>query len=313
MQFSANKRVLAIGEAMVELAPVGDGLFKRGFAGDTFNTAWHMVQILGQGASVGYVTKVGQDAVSDAFCAELEADGLDTTGIARDPDRTMGLYLIELDGAERSFQYWRAQSAARMLAEDVDTLTRQITDAGLVHLSGITVAILSADARKKLLAALKAARAKGALVSFDPNVRPKLWGSLDEVRATLPGFISEADIALPSFDDETLCWGDATPADTLARYEGLGVSEVVVKNGESDVHVLSAKKRLTFDTGAVATVKDTSGAGDAFNAGYLAGRLKGLSVDASVRKGQALAGDVIGHFGARLPKEATKAYAYDAN
>ena len=313
MQFSANKRVLAIGEAMVELAPVGDGLFKRGFAGDTFNTAWHMVQILGQGASVGYVTKVGQDAVSDAFCAELEADGLDTTGIARDPDRTMGLYLIELDGAERSFQYWRAQSAARMLAEDVDTLTRQITDAGLVHLSGITVAILSADARKKLLAALKAARAKGALVSFDPNVRPKLWGSLDEVRATLPGFISEADIALPSFDDETLCWGDATPADTLVRYEGLGVSEVVVKNGEDVVHVLSAKERLIFDTGNVATVKDTSGAGDAFNAGYLAGRLKGLEVEASVRKGQALAGDVIGHFGARLPKEATKAYAYDAN
>ena len=66
-------------------------------------------------------------------------------------------------------------------------------------------------------------------------------------------------------------------------------------------------------TGNVATVKDTSGAGDAFNAGYLAGRLKGLEVEASVRKGQALAGDVIGHFGARLPKEATKAHAYDAN
>src|SRR5574343_1622352 len=102
--------VRAIGEAMVEMAPVGGGLYRRGFAGDTFNTAWHMGRWLGARAVVGMVTRVGQDAVSDAFVAGMAADGLTTDGVARDASRLMGLYMIELDGGERSFHYWRDTS-----------------------------------------------------------------------------------------------------------------------------------------------------------------------------------------------------------
>ncbi|MFO0513948.1 MAG: PfkB family carbohydrate kinase, partial [Rhodobacterales bacterium] len=144
--------VIAVGEAMVELAPVGKGNYRRGFAGDTFNTAWHMAQLLEGRAKVGFVTRVGTDGISNAFVAEVVADGLDASAIGRDPLRNMGLYLIELNGVERSFHYWRDTSAARGLASDADALARAFAGAGLIHLSGITLAILPPDDRETLFA-----------------------------------------------------------------------------------------------------------------------------------------------------------------
>lgn len=195
-------RVVAIGEAMVELAPVGDGLFRRGFAGDTFNTIWHMALMLAGRASCGYVTRLGADAISDAFAAEMAADGLDLAGVSRDPERTMGLYLIELDGAERSFHYWRDRSAARRLADDADTLAAAVEGASLIHLSGITLAILPPEGRETLFEAPATARSSGATIAFDPNLRPRLWASPEATRAAFARMQALTDIALPSFDDE---------------------------------------------------------------------------------------------------------------
>lgn len=109
----------------------------------------------------------------------------------------------------------------------------------MIHLSGITVAILAPDDRAKLIAALNVARAAGAKVSFDPNIRPRLWSSPDEIRETIPRFLAVTDMALPSFDDEMAIWADPSPAATLARYAAAGVAEVVVKNGAGSVAVLS--------------------------------------------------------------------------
>ena len=304
-----NMRLRAIGEAMVELAPIGDGLYRRGFAGDTFNTVWHLAQWLGAkgGADVGMITRLGQDGVSDAFAAEMAADGLTLDGISRDPDLAMGLYLIELAGAERSFHYWRGQSAARGLADDPAVLARALDGVGLVHLSGITLAILSPDARETLFDALAAARRAGTVVSFDPNIRPRLWSSPEVMRAVITRMLGLTDIALPSLDDEATHFGDAGGRATLARMAAAGVGEVVVKDGAGPVHVLVDGAVQVLLTPAVADLRDTTGAGDAFNAGYLAGRVLGLDAGRSVRAGQQLAGVVLASHGARAPKSALAA------
>ena len=193
-----NRRAVAIGEAMLELAPVDGGLYRRAYAGDTFNTIWHMAQLLGPAASTGFVTRVGQDSLSEAFIAEMAADGLDVSGVTHDPERGMGLYLIELDGAERSFHYWRSASAARRLADDPAALAAALDGAGLAHLSGITLAILPPAGRDALFAVLAEARGKGTLISFDPNIRPRLWSSGDEIPGTIPRLLPLNEISLPT-------------------------------------------------------------------------------------------------------------------
>ncbi|MDP2080819.1 MAG: sugar kinase [Pseudotabrizicola sp.] len=293
---------VSVGEAMVELAPVGEGQYKRGFAGDTFNTAWHMAQALHGRASVGFATRVGMDKFSDAFVAELAADDLDVSVITRDPQRNMGLYLIELDGVERSFHYWRGTSAARGLAADGSALAQAFAGAGLIHLSGITLAILPPADRETLFAALANARANGARVSFDPNIRPRLWPSMDAVRQTIPQVLALTDIALPSFDDEVALWGDTSPEATLARFATAGVAEVAVKNGAGPVSVLADGQIGALPTPEVKGIRDTTGAGDGFNAGYLSARLLGQTPQMAIIAGQRFSAEVITHLGARLPK-----------
>ena len=156
---------VAVGEAMVELAPVATDQYRRGFAGDRFNTAWPMAQVLQWRARVGFATGVGSDPISDAFVAELTADGLDVSAIGRDPVRSMGLYMIEMNGVERSFHFWRDTSTAKGLASDPGVLSRAFAGAGLIHLSGITLAILSPADRVTLFAARAEARENGARVS----------------------------------------------------------------------------------------------------------------------------------------------------
>ncbi len=303
----ATRSVAAIGEAMVEMAPVDDGRYRRGFAGDTFNTAWHMAQILPSQLPVRFITRVGQDGLSSEFVREAEADGLDIKGISRDPTRIMGLYMIELNDAERSFHYWRQHAAARLLADDPGALRTALDGQGLIHLSGVTLAILDPSSRQTLFDALRVAREGGAVISFDPNIRPKLWSSLDEVRAVIPTMLAMTDIALPSFDDETLVWADATPFATIDRMQTAGVREVVVKDGAGAITLGASGSIHTVQIRPVDRIKDTTGAGDAFNAGFLAARLTGKPPDRAVDVAQRLSGQVICHYGARIPKDIVKA------
>jgi len=292
---------LAVGEAMIEMAVIGEDTYRRGFAGDTYNTAWHMAQVPNANVSVGYVTRVGTDAVSNSFVDMLQADGLETAHVARDPGRTMGLYMIALEKAERSFSYWRDSSAARQLAQSEAWLDQAFSGARLVHVSGITLGILDDEGRERLARSLNTAQKSGTRVSFDPNVRPKLWSSRDLARAAMAQFFAIADIALPSFDDEATLWGDASPDYTIERIASFGTSEVIVKNGSAPVSIMG-DNRQDIPTRQATDILDTSGAGDAFNAGYLAARLNGRSPTSAVAFGQQMAAEVIRHFGARIPR-----------
>ena len=286
-------RVVSIGECMVELAPAGD-LFRQGFAGDTFNTAWYLKR-LRPDWPVDYLSAVGTDAVSEAMLSFMAGAGIGTEHVARRADRTVGLYLISLDRGERTFSYWRSQSAARTLADDPAALTRGLAGAGLVVFSGITLAILAPERRDVLLAALKAC---GAVVVFDPNMRLRLWSGREEMADWVGRAAAVADVVLPSFDEEAALHGDAGPEVTLARYRDLGPGTVVVKNGGGRVWGWDRRTGVvSFDPTAVQPV-DSTAAGDSFNAGFLAARMAGAGLRDSVAAGAALAGKVVLHPGA---------------
>lgn len=288
---------------MVEMAPAEGGLFRMGYAGDTFNTAWYARRLLPEEWGVGYASAVGEDAVSQGMLDFMAGEGIDTRAIRRVKERTVGLYMIQLKEGERSFSYWRGQSAARTLADDPAWLDAVFAGRDVLFFSGITLAILAPEAREALCAALGRARAKGAHVAFDTNLRPRLWEGEAEMRAGLGLGASVADTVLPSFDEETGLFGDATPEDTVARYRGLGARLVVVKNGAGPCHCWSAEEGgLVREPEAVARVVDSTAAGDSFDAGLLAALVTGTPLGEALGRAMALAAGVIQRRGALAPE-----------
>lgn len=293
-----TKVFVSIGECMVELAPQPAGLYAVGFAGDTFNTAFYARRCLSEDWSVAYFTAVGQDDVSDRMLAFMHGAGVATPDVLRLPERTVGLYMISLKGAERSFSYWRSQSAAKCLADDPSRLEQALSGAKVAYFSGITLAILDPEARQRLLAALNKARGRGVTIVFDPNLRPRLWASGQEMCAAIMAAAAVADIVLPSHEDEALHFGDADPSATLQRYGAAGVPTVVVKDGAATILATHEGQTASYTPPPVSDIVDTTAAGDSFNAGFLAAFLSGESLVASLGAGASVAARVIAARGA---------------
>ncbi|MCX2725468.1 sugar kinase [Roseibium salinum] len=292
-------RFLAIGECMVEMAPTGDGTYAMGFAGDTLNTAWYARRCLPADWSVSYYTAVGNDQVSAQMLDFLQRSGIDTGAVRLMDERTVGLYLIQLKDGERSFAYWRSQSAARCLAADKGALDAALDGAGLVYFSGITLAILSAEDRVSFMNALRKARGGGSKIAFDPNLRPRLWEDLDTMRASVTEAAGLCDFVMPSFEDELAHFGDADPKASAERYLAAGAEMVVVKNGPEEVICASrGGTQKAFQPQPVTSIVDTTAAGDSFNAAFLAEYLTSGNLEAGVDAGARLAAKVIQHRGA---------------
>lgn len=288
-------QVACVGEAMVELNIDATGK-QIGFAGDTFNTAVYLARGLGATGDVDFITVLGRDVISARMEAYFQSEGVGTERIRHHPERQPGVYAIALDEAgERSFTYWRDQSAARTLFEDG---FGALEGMDLIYVSGITLAILPPERRKALLAHLAAHPAR---VAFDSNYRPRLWESPAVARAAMQAAWEVTDIALPSVDDEMALFGDDSDDAVLARLRGYGLNEGALKRGADGPLALDADVPVQKFPRADRVV-DTTAAGDSFNGGYLAALLTGASAAEAMAQGHALAMRVIGHPGAIVPK-----------
>ncbi|WP_341367248.1 sugar kinase [Yoonia sp. BS5-3] len=299
---SPNKfRFVSIGECMVEMAPADKpGQFQMGFAGDTFNTAWY-VKTLAPEWATRYVSRVGMDDVSDQLVHMMDDAGIDTAHMQRSKTRGAGLYLISVQDGERSFSYWRDHSAARQLADDETALIAATEDADIIYFSGITMAILDAAGRAKLLGVIKGAREAGKTIVFDSNLRPRLWANAEEMTQTVMQAAAASDIVLPSYDDEAAHFGDADIFATRDRYLDTGASVVVVKDGAGEVHYSKDGQTGFVKPPVAERIVDTTSAGDSFNAGFLVGLAQTGSMQDAIRLAATVAGQVIGQKGALVP------------
>ncbi|AZO42904.1 sugar kinase [Mesorhizobium sp. M7D.F.Ca.US.005.01.1.1] len=302
----AGTGVASIGECMLELSGQTGPNWRMGFAGDTFNTLWAL-HALSTERPATYVSAFGDDPFSQGQIGFLAENGI---GIGSSPviaGARPGLYAITLTGAERSFTYWRSDAAARQLASDPAALAKNLENQALVYFSGITLAILDDAARATLLAAVAKARSAGSLVAFDPNYRPRLWRHREDAQAAIVEALAVTDIALPTFPDEQMLFGDATPQATAERLAQF-VGEVVVKNGEAPAlvaHQLGTLREVPAIH--VAAPADTTGAGDSFNGGYLAARLAGHDPLEAARRAHRVAAAVVQVRGALAPFETLRA------
>ncbi len=301
-----QKVLWCLGEAMIELRRATPGSLAQTVGGDVLNTAAYLARLLPH-AQVRFVSAVGVDPLSDELLAFAQAQGVDTALVARDPGRLPGLYLIETDAAgERRFHYWRSESAARHMLEPEQLAALDAAPCDLVYFSGITLAILDEARRGRLLELAARKRAAGAHIAFDSNYRPRLWHDAAVARVWCDEALALADYALLTFDDEAALHGDAGPAAVLARALEAGSRTVVVKHGAEGCLIggTGLSEPVWVATEPVEPL-DTTAAGDSFNAGFLAGLVRGLDLREAAVLGHRVAGRVIRHPGAIVPVEAT--------
>jgi 2-dehydro-3-deoxygluconokinase len=294
--------VACIGECMIELKQAGSGLYSRGFGGDTLNTAVYLARL---GARVDYVTALGDDPLSDEMIVGWQAEGVGTAKVARLAGKLPGVYLIATDAkGERRFYHWRESAAARSLLDlpETESLLRSLSSYDLVYLSAITLSIYPEAARARLLAALRDVRQRGTRIAFDTNFRARGWPDLDIARRVFREAFEASDIALASTEDLLPLYPGAGTDALLAQ---IPTGEVVLKLAEpaSLLRVGGATRRIDAEP-VTAPVVDTTAAGDSFAAAYLAARLSGAAPDEAARAGHRLAGRVVCHPGAIIPRSA---------
>jgi 2-dehydro-3-deoxygluconokinase len=292
-------RAICIGECMVELRSAGEDLYRRGFAGDAYNTAVYLKRSAPE-LDVQFATVTGADPLSKAMRQAWAGEGVGEALAPADPGGRPGLYMIELDArGERSFRYWRGESAARGWARALAPRIRNgaFDSASLVYLSGISLAILTPQDRELALELVGELKSRVGLIAFDPNLRPALWGELSKARAAFEAMAPLADILLPSRQDLEALFGDVDIEWMARRLTNLGATEFAI-TAEADGCLVRGGRSEWIDAPQVAQVSDTSGAGDSFNGAYLAARLAGKSPAAAARAGLALAAYVVTQPGA---------------
>ncbi|MGD9510917.1 MAG: sugar kinase [Geminicoccaceae bacterium] len=296
-------RAASIGECMVEFHRRPDGSYGRGFGGDTLNCALYLARL---GIPTDYVTLLGDDRLSQEMVEGWEAEGIGTGLVGRLPGRLPGLYLIETDArGERTFLYWRSAAPARDLIRlRAGELADDLAGHTLVYLSGVTLSLFDAEGRSRLIGLLGELRGRGVKVAFDDNYRPRGWPELEEARAAFTSALRETDIALPSFDDEVALFGDVSPEATIERMGAAGVSEIVLKRGDRPCLVAAGGTIREVPAPLRVEPVDTTAAGDSFNAGYLAARLRGAAPPDAAVSGHRLAAAVVSHRGAIIPRSA---------
>ena len=309
--------IACIGECMVELTHTdtlnaqhtnknNENLLMVKFAGDTLNTTVYMARLLeSTNTTTHYVTALGDDTFSSDMLTAWKSESIDTRYVSRLPGKLPGLYSVHVDATgERSFNYWRTASAARSLFSDALTSEQieNITiESNLIFLSGISVAILPCESRKRLVNLLEKAKENGAMIAFDTNHRPALWPDSDDARHWYKTMLRLTDIALLTFEDEQLLFSDHSVEDTLKRLAH--IPEIVIKRGSDPCIVKSGNDIRSVIAQQVNNPIDTTGAGDSFNGAYLSSRILRFSPVEACQSGHRLAAEVIMHRGGVIPQE----------
>lgn len=274
--------ILAIGEPLMELSESTEGRYIAGFGGDTSN---FIIAASRQGALTSYQTAVGDDTFGSKFLKLWDQEKVNTSLVKVDSEHHTGLYFISYGEQGHEFTYHRAGSAASYLSEK-DIKEETFKDIQYLHVSGITQAI-SNSACDAVFKAVQYAQENGVIVTYDPNLRLKLW-SLERARAIIHGTLPYVDIFLPSLDDVTSLSGLDNPDDIVDFYLDMGVKMVVLKVGKEGAIVATQQKRIHVSGFSVEAI-DATGAGDTFDGAFVSRLSEGAEAEDAAKYANAAA------------------------
>ncbi len=289
--------IVAIGEAMLEFNQTGEQggrHYLQGYGGDTSNA---VIAASRQGAKCAYVTRLGDDDFGRMLLDLWLREHVDTAAVGIDPAAHTGVYFVQHDATGHSFTYVRAGSAASLM-QPADVPEALLKNTRVLHVSGISQAI-SPSATETVRQAMLAARAAGATVAYDPNLRLKLW-PLERARAVITATIPLCDHFLPSLDDVQQVSGLTEPHDIVAWCHGMGAKTVVLKLGRQGSLVSDGRGCVPVAAHKVDAI-DATGAGDCFDGSYLARLAQGANPVSAARWASAAAALATTGYGAVEP------------
>jgi 2-dehydro-3-deoxygluconokinase len=288
--------VIALGEAMVEFnqTVAGEPNYLQGFGGDTSNA---VIAAARAGARCAYVSAVGDDVFGKNLMDLWHTTGIDTALVAINSGASTGIYFVTHGEVGHEFSYRRAGSAAATMQLN-DVQREACKQAKWLHYSGISQAI-SENARLQCQEAVRIARASGAQISFDSNLRLKLW-SLEDAKQHMIPAIASCDLFLPSLDDVVQLSGLSDPQAILRWSHDLGAKHVALKMGSAGVIVSNGTQQSRIAPITVQAV-DATGAGDCFAGNLLARLVVGDDLFKAAHYANAAAACSVQGFGAVAP------------
>ncbi|WP_367608000.1 sugar kinase [Legionella sp. W05-934-2] len=296
-------KIAAVGECLIELTEYADNLMALNYAGDTYNTCYYLAQLNKQW-QIAYVTALGVDPYSQAMLQTWKKLGIHSDLCLQFENKIPGLYLVNTDDlGERSFYYYRHQSAASqwLTHPDINACLEAILDYDYLYLSGISFAILMPAERVRLLEFVSVAKTAGVGIVYDNNYRPKLWSNPNDAQHLAKQMCQLSDCFFVTHDDEAILFGDANANATFERYQAYSPPLLVVKDGARPCLVSDNGQMIRQSPPVIEKVIDTTGAGDAFNAGFLSAYWQGKTIEVAIKKASQLASAVIQCRGAILP------------
>ena len=270
--------IITAGETMAVMSPREKGPlryvndYKLRMAGAESNVA---VGICKMGHTAGWITRLGDDEMGAYVLNAVRGEGVDCNNVTIDEEHRTGLMLKEMGNGETKVYYYRENSAASHLSpEDLDE--EYLASAKIIHLTGITP-VLGPSCEATVVAMAKFAKEKGIMLSFDPNIRRKLWKDRD-YSPLMQELLFMSDIALLGKDEAEQILGTADPDEIIALLRDKGVKMIAVKDGGNGAWVADTET-TKFMAPYPCRPVDPIGAGDAFNAGFLCGILEEKSLE----------------------------------
>lgn len=308
------KKIFLFGECMVELLNVSPNnqlpqTLKQSFAGDVFNTAVYLKRVFSE-MQVNLITAVGTDELSSNMVEYFAQQDIATDFVYRSNDKIAGLYSIKTDSeGERTFTYWRENSAARDVMKFIDVSeTEKMLQGDMFFFSGISLAVITPEDRPKFWQMIKQLKAAGLNIVFDPNYRARMWESVEEAQQQFNKAFTLSNIALPGIDDFKQLYNLTTAEEVIEFCKPYAFDELVIKNGEKGIVSVKNSTIQNIEITPVELVVDTTSAGDSFNGVFLGARSAGINTIDAIKLASASAAVVIQHKGAIVDQEAFQTF-----
>jgi 2-dehydro-3-deoxygluconokinase len=290
--------IVGIGEALIEFAEVEPNHYVQSYAGDIVNSLYYASRL---GLRASFFSVIGQDTFSTDLLKFFDHHGVNRSAI-KTSTKQNGLYIIRTDSrGEPSYTFFRDDSAARTMFDVLsdDEFEKAVHDASVLMFSAIG---LAAFLNRQRFVDLISKRPADQHIFFDTNVRRQQWGNIDTLRSCIEMLAPHIDILSTSQTDDDAIFGPRSVDEALDYYRRLGIRRVIFRQADKPVEFLFDEVRGSVRVPTVDPVVDATGAGDAFNAAFIAGYLQGYGIETAVKMGVQAATQVIRYRGGIVPQ-----------